>query len=284
MKYKKSKLVNKLLLIITNIGNKINSEKKVFFPSKLYYIENTNKNNNKTKRIIDILNAHNLYYHLYKKSIKENHIMEICEYIHKHYPYHEIHKKALLVGIYRLSLLNSFENIEKLQDILYSYYSNNEDPNITFGGFVLLYEKISHLSKNIQKNINIILDLQSSSHYSYCYDKSPMEIINYIVHYFLCEYYLINGIESFKANKYVNSIVFLKKILIRANSHPKCALEALLLMIEIFCILNSPLLIKKYLQILKEIYVLNKDEDYMKDYYLRGIYIITQYGFEKIIN
>ena len=270
-----------LLILMFNVCNKITPKEKIFFPSKFYYIEDIKKNNNKkNKRIIDILNANNLYYSLYYKSINEKDIMEICNYINKYYPYHEIHKKAILLAIYRLSLIGSFENIEKLQNILYEYYPDLEDKDICFGAFILLNEKVSHLNNNIQNNINIILDIQNSTHDTYCCDKPQMKKIHYIVHYFLCEYYLVHAIEAFNSNKYINSIVYLKKILIRANSHPKCVLEALLLMIEIFCIFNEKSLVEKYMNILKKIYLLNKENLLVKEVYLRGNYIINEYGFK----
>jgi hypothetical protein len=280
MKYK-NKILNKNRLLVILIINSCIAKEKIFFPSKFYYIEDKNKNQNiKNKRIIDILNAHNLYYSLYYKSLNEKDIMEIINYINKYYPYHLIHKKALILAIYRLSLLNSYENIDKLQNLLYDYYPYDTD--IYFGSLFLLYEKVSHLNNNIQNNINIILDIQNSIHYVYWSgEKKFTKKINYIIHYFLCEYYLVHSIEAFNANKYINSIVYLKKILIRSNTHPRCALEALLLMIEIFCILDSQLLVEKYMGILKKICVLNKENPSVKEYYLRGIYICNSYGFKK---
>lgn len=275
--------MNKSLKILfffsQNVPTKLN---KVFFPSSMYFIEDLENNKNiRNKRIIDILNANNLYYNLYKKSIKEKDIMEICDYINKYYPYHEIHKKALLVAIYRLSLINSFESVDKLQNILYDYYGDFQDNDLSFGSFLLLCEKVLHFNNNIQNNINIILDIQNSSHYIFSSNKKEINLVNYIIYYFLCEYYLVHAIEAFNANKYINSIMYIKKILVRANSHPKCALEALLLIIEIFCILNSQLLVEKYIDLLEEIYLLNKNENFLNTYYLRGLYIINKYGYIK---
>ena len=295
MTYKKPYLINKSLFLLTffntflnknfcNFATNPNKKVKVFFPSKIPYIEDLHKNkdkNMKIKRIVDILNANHLYYNLYKKHLKEKDIMEIVDYIHKYYTYHEVHKKALLVAIYRLSFMESYENIEKLQDILYDFYPDTNDLDVCFGAFVLLSEKVLHFNDDIQNNINIILDMQNTTHYYYCSDKPQFEFINYIVQYFLCEYYLVHGIEAFNCNKYLNSIVYLKKVLLRANSHPKCALEALLLMIEIFCILNNELLVEKYFNVLKEICLLNKDEKLMENYYLRGSYILKVYKFNE---
>lgn len=273
--------IKQLFFIFFIISQKYSNNKtKIFFPSNCFYIDSINKKKTvKHKRIIDILNANNLYYNLYKKSNKEKHIIEICQYIHKYYPYQEIHKKALIIGVYKLYLLESFEEMEKLQNILYDYYPNFNDLNICFGSFILLYEKLLHLNNNIQDNIGIILEIQNSVHYAYCFNKKPIDIINYTIHYFLCEFYLVHAIEAFNCNKYINSIVYLKKILIRANSHPKCALEALLLLIEIFCILNCKPLVDKYLKLLKDIYMLNLNNSFKENYYLRGLHIVNTYGF-----
>jgi hypothetical protein len=262
--------------------------KKIFLPSCVYKIESINKNHKSIlgNKIKGILNAYNLYYSLYKNNLSEEDIIGICEYIHKYYRYYKIHEKALVIGIYKLILKKNMEGVAKLQCMLHESHPACE--YLYLGYLFLCYNEIFNLSnepiKNLQTfyNIEELLNLIQKNSYQQDFINKFIKIY-YIHQYFICEYYFALSIEYIKNNQLIEALLYLRKILVRNKAHPVCALEAILLILEIFTLLDIDLQVKKYFNLILKIYSKNKSNTFMKNYLLRALYILKSKHYLNLI-
>jgi hypothetical protein len=285
-----------ILLIIklrTNVQCDSYKANKIFFPANVYRIKNINKKSSSPiviKKIENILNAYNLYYNLYKKNLNSEEVINICDYIHKYYRYYNIHERALVLGIYKLILAKDMIGLMKIQTMLHE--AHWESPYLYLGYLFLVYNEILQLSNNPIQNIQIFYNIEELL---FLMQKNPHQKkylvklikVYYIHQYFMCEYYLALSLEYIKNNQLVDGLLYLRKILVRSNAHTICSLEALLLMLEIFVLLDIPLLVKKYFDLILKIYWKNINNsmysDFIKTYLLRALYILRTNNYLNLI-
>lgn len=231
-----------------------------------------NKINNHTVEIITmILNAYMAYYTLFTKLSSED-ILQLCQYIHSTFPFLDIHEKALAVGIWKLAQGDNLNSIIELMNMLQESYPNSE--YLSIGCVIISFFHLMNFTndpsthiihvQNIINNFSLIDDNQMSY----------KAILLYIIHYYCSEYYLNLAYEYFLSNKFSEAITYTKRVLLRSHIHPRASLEAILILIEIFCILQDDLLKIKYMNIL-----INIVEEYpdLENYLNRGKYIINSY-------
>ena len=229
----------------------------------------------------EILNSFITYSTLFKKSLKPEEIFETCKYINEAYTYFDIHEKALALGIWKLSQYEGYlPQIIELQTLLEENFPHS--PYLWLGYFIQCSYILLDFTDNPLDNMSTAHEasryLQLLYNHSNPHHKKMTEVILYIVYYYYSEYYLKLAMEFFENNKFPDAITYLKRILLRSHVHPIAALEALLLMIEIFCILQDNLLVEKYTNILQSI--VNR-YPLLHPYSLRSAYILNIYNIKK---
>jgi hypothetical protein len=219
-----------------------------------------------------ILNGYMLYAHLWQDELNDQDIMDLCKEIYSKYRFFNICEKALIVGIWKLSIQkHDIKQIQELQQYLMETFPKS--PYLNFTYIIIINNYILGMKDIIKNNfytINLIISLLPNIK-----NIKYKEMIFFLVNYFYSEYLLQIAKECFQKKNFVLSVSYLQRVIIRTNIHPKTTLEALLLLIEIFCILNNQDLIKKYLNILENISFQYKE---LKIFYTRALYIVQEYN------
>jgi hypothetical protein len=252
------------------------TERPSFLIPMTHQYSSNNFTSNITPRQIYItkklLNSYMAYYILLDRNLSTDEILNICKYIHENYSLFEVSEKALVVGIWKLANRNNISAICELTLLLDDSYAKS--PYKFLGNLIVVMYKLLELTSSTESNILVIQEILNNMYViSDNYDIYK-KIIFYITNYYCSEYYLKLALEFFRINKIPETIIYAKRVLLRAHIHPKAALEAFLLMIEIFCLLENKLLVQKYLNILEVIF---QENNTLKNYLERALYIVNAY-------
>lgn len=254
-------------------------EKKEFynFPKPKFLIKIQNKNmisikNRYKKSQIEksklIINAYIGYYFLFKKKISSKEIISLCKYMISNFQSLKILEKTLLVSTLRLA--KSHKNLQQLyfiNKVFLEFFENS--PFLWINFFFICFFEILQLK--IDKSDFLIHVRFLYNIIYYLPENNYKKFLFYIINYYLSEHYYSLSVDFFQKRKFGMAINYGKKTLFRYAIHPRASLEAFLLLIEIFCIFKEKILVEKYLNILDEMCLKNKEIEIYKKRILKII-------------